>query len=68
VATAEAKVEVDAGLPAGRYLFRLEVENDRGQRSKAAEAIVTIGDRGLVRTIAPDPRRGGGRSTRRRQP
>lgn len=42
VVTREPKLVVDAGLPGGRYRFRLVVVDDRGRPSKPAEAVVTI--------------------------
>ena len=35
-------VVVDAGLPLGPHTFRLQVENQRGQRSAPIEFVVTI--------------------------
>lgn len=42
VATREARVVVDAGLPVGRHRFQLVVINERGQRSKPAEIVVQV--------------------------
>jgi hypothetical protein len=41
----EPLVDVDPGLPAGAYHFRLVVVNDRDVRSKPTEAIVIVGNR-----------------------
>lgn len=42
ITTAEPTIVVDAGLPAGRHLFRLEVATADGRISKPDQAIVTV--------------------------
>jgi hypothetical protein len=62
IATAEPRVLVDAGLPAGRHRFRLEVENERGQRSLPTEVTVLIENGDVIRSVTPPGRRRSGRS------
>ena len=50
ITTREPTVPVDAGLPIGRHLFRLEVIDRQGRRSIPADAIVE------VQRIVVDPR------------
>ena len=51
IATREATITVDAGLPVGRHRFRLDVIDVQGRRSKTpGEAIVE------VQRIIVDPR------------
>lgn len=40
--TREPLLKVDAGLPAGTYVFRLEVEDQNGNRSRAARIKLSI--------------------------
>lgn len=40
--TREPRIIVDAGLPPGRYRFRLVVVNGAGQRSRPTDLVVTI--------------------------
>ena len=54
--TDQPDVEVDAGLRPGAYHFQLIVINDRGQRSKPTEAVVTIANR-IVPPIVVTPGR-----------
>ncbi len=35
-------ITVDAGLPPGQYRFRLEVEDQSGNRSRSDEVVVTV--------------------------
>jgi hypothetical protein len=42
VETTASAVAVDAGLPAGKHVFTLVVEDDEGNRSQPARASVTI--------------------------
>ncbi|GAB4275676.1 MAG: hypothetical protein Kow0092_31300 [Deferrisomatales bacterium] len=44
VVTREPFVTVDAGLPPGRYRFRLVVVDDHGNRSLPSEVVVTVVD------------------------
>ena len=50
ITTREPTVPVDAGLPLGRHLFRLEVIDRQGRRSTPNDAIVE------VQRIVVDPR------------
>ena len=50
IETRTPAVVVDAGLPVGSHVFRLEVVNARGQRSQPVEVTVTI-----VRLTPPIP-------------
>jgi len=50
ITTREPTVPVDAGLPIGRHLFRLEVIDRQGRRSTPNDAIVE------VQRIVIDPR------------
>ncbi len=40
--TGESQITVPAGVPVGKYIIRLVVENDRGVRSDPVEAVVTV--------------------------
>lgn len=51
--TEEPLLKVDAGLPIGTYVFQLEVEDQNGNRSKAAKVKLKIVE-------ARDPVRPGG--------
>ena len=42
VSTTTPSVVVDAGLPLGKHLFTLEVEDDEGNRSNRARAVVVV--------------------------
>ncbi|WP_088889356.1 hypothetical protein [Leptolyngbya ohadii] len=46
--TEEPRIEVDAGLPPGRYRIQLVVVNDRGQESLPDVQTVVISNRGGV--------------------
>jgi hypothetical protein len=52
VETAEASVEVDAGLELGRHRFRLQVVAADGRASAPVEVVVEI----VRGTVTPDPR------------
>jgi hypothetical protein len=54
VTTDTPKVEVDGGLPPGRYRFQLQVVNARGAASAPAFHVVTILPRSAP-TPTPDP-------------
>lgn len=51
--TDQATVDVDPGLPSGAYRFRLEVVDNSGRRSKAAEATVIIEPRLVIPPVVP---------------
>ncbi|MDZ7754065.1 MAG: hypothetical protein U5S82_21100 [Gammaproteobacteria bacterium] len=52
--TREPQLKVEGGLPAGTYVFQLEVEDDSGNRSRAARVRVRILDpRNPVTPIDP---------------
>ena len=51
VVTAAPSVVVDAGMPVGQHLFRLEVVTDTGQRSPPDEAVVQV----QASTVLVDP-------------
>ncbi len=59
--TSESFIRVDAGLPVGRYRFRLTVEDDKGNRSVPALLNLEIvegprlPDRRLVDPITREP-------------
>ncbi|NNE64859.1 MAG: hypothetical protein HKN34_12300 [Gammaproteobacteria bacterium] len=53
VATRDASIRVDPGLPAGRYVFQLTAVDAAGTRSKPARIRVEVVDRLVVTT---DPR------------
>ena len=40
--TEEPLLKVDAGLPVGTYVFKLEVEDQNGNRSKAAKVELKV--------------------------
>ena len=40
--SASALLEIDPGLPPGRYVFQLAVTDDRGRRSEPTTFTVTI--------------------------
>ena len=54
--TEEPVLQVDAGLPVGSYVFRLEVEDENGNRSRAAKVELNIvGGRNAVRPRVVNP-------------
>lgn len=42
IRTEESTIAVDAGLPIGPHLFRLEVIDSAGLRSEPSEVVVTV--------------------------
>jgi hypothetical protein len=49
ITSGEPTIVVDAGLPAGRHRFRLEVIDSAGLRSTPSDAVVTVTDAGPSR-------------------
>lgn len=53
LATKESAVVVDAGLPAGRHRFQLEVLTDTGQKSPPAVAVVAVQASTVLAVVSP---------------
>ena len=51
--SSDPTISIDGGMPPGRHRFRLEVIDDKGKTSRAAEVVVVVLPRALQR---PAPR------------
>jgi hypothetical protein len=53
ITTTESLIVVDAGLPAGRHLFQLVVEDEAGNRSRPDRTVVTVQQRAAPTVTRP---------------